>query len=104
MRVMVVWCPDWSVVAALEEAEKSPRSPAAVLSANVSLTEPAGVRRIDVVSARDMLFDGAPGQRGVRVQVRQAGSDGGAVRCHRLHRPNQSLAPSVLRALLRILR
>ena len=35
MRVMVVWCPDWSVVAALDEAERSPRSPAAVLSANV---------------------------------------------------------------------
>ena len=32
---MVVWCPDWSVVAALEEAERSLRSPAAVLSANV---------------------------------------------------------------------
>ena len=35
MRVMVVWCPDWSVVAALEEAGASPRSPAAVLHANV---------------------------------------------------------------------
>lgn len=35
MRVMVVWCPDWSVVAALDEAERSRRSPAAVLSANV---------------------------------------------------------------------
>src|SRR5688572_31910670 len=35
MRVMVVWCPDWSVVAALDEAERSARSPAAVLSANV---------------------------------------------------------------------
>ena len=35
MRVMVVWCPDWSVVAALEEAGESPRSPAAVLAANV---------------------------------------------------------------------
>ena len=35
MRVMVVWCPDWSVVAALEEADRSLRSPAAVLSANV---------------------------------------------------------------------
>lgn len=35
MRVMVVWCPDWSVVAALDEADRSPRSPAAVLSANV---------------------------------------------------------------------
>ena len=35
MRVMVLWCPDWSVVAALDEAERSPRSPAAVLSANV---------------------------------------------------------------------
>ena len=35
MRVMVVWCPDWSVVAALDEAERSPRSPAAVLSANI---------------------------------------------------------------------
>ncbi|GAA1919553.1 DNA polymerase Y family protein [Nocardioides hwasunensis] len=32
---MVVWCPDWSVVAALDEAERSRRSPAAVLSANV---------------------------------------------------------------------
>ena len=30
-----MWCPDWSVVAALDEAERSPRSPAAVLSANV---------------------------------------------------------------------
>ena len=30
-----MWCPDWSVVAALAEAEQSPRSPAAVLSANV---------------------------------------------------------------------
>src|SRR6476661_5507977 len=35
MRVMVVWCPDWSVVAALEEADRSLRSPAAVLSANL---------------------------------------------------------------------
>lgn len=35
MRVMVVWCPDWSVVAALEEAEASPLRPAAVLHANV---------------------------------------------------------------------
>ena len=35
MRVMVVWCPDWSVVAALEEAEGSLRSPAAVLHANI---------------------------------------------------------------------
>ncbi len=32
---MVVWCPDWSVVAALDEAGESPRSPAAVLAANV---------------------------------------------------------------------
>lgn len=32
---MVVWCADWSVVAALDEAETSPRSPAAVLSANL---------------------------------------------------------------------
>jgi protein ImuB len=32
---MVVWCPDWSVVAALDEVERSRRSPAAVLSANV---------------------------------------------------------------------
>ncbi|HSU02121.1 MAG TPA: DNA polymerase Y family protein [Nocardioides sp.] len=35
MRVMVVWCPDWSVVAGLDEADRSLRSPAAVLSANV---------------------------------------------------------------------
>ena len=32
---MVVWCPDWSVVAALEESEGSLRSPAAVLHANL---------------------------------------------------------------------
>jgi len=32
---MVVWCPDWSVVAALEEAAAPPRAPAAVLRANV---------------------------------------------------------------------
>jgi len=31
---MVVWCPDWSVVAALDEAGRSLRSPAAVLAAN----------------------------------------------------------------------
>src|SRR5690349_19175056 len=47
---MVVWCPDWSVVAALEEAEASPRSPAAVLHANVvevcnGLARAEGVRR-----------------------------------------------------------
>ncbi|MBS2938407.1 DNA polymerase Y family protein [Nocardioides sp. J2M5] len=35
MRVMVVWCPDWSVVAALDEAGRSLRAPAAVLAANV---------------------------------------------------------------------
>ena len=35
MRVMVVWCPDWSVVAALEEADRSLRSPAAVMHANL---------------------------------------------------------------------
>lgn len=30
-----MWCPDWSVVAALDEADRSLRSPAAVLAANV---------------------------------------------------------------------
>ena len=30
-----MWCPDWSVVAALDEADRSLRSPAAVLNANV---------------------------------------------------------------------
>jgi protein ImuB len=35
MRVLVVWCPDWSVVAALTEAEQSPALPAAVLEAGV---------------------------------------------------------------------
>ena len=35
MRVMVVWCPDWSVDAALEEVSAPPHSPAAVLHANV---------------------------------------------------------------------
>ncbi len=32
---MVVWCPDWSVVAALEEAGEPTRSPAAVMHANL---------------------------------------------------------------------
>lgn len=35
MRVLVVWCPDWSVVAGLAEAGKAPRTPAAVLSGNI---------------------------------------------------------------------
>ena len=35
MRVLVVWCPDWSVVAALREAERPATEPAAVLAANV---------------------------------------------------------------------
>ncbi|WP_028652152.1 DNA polymerase Y family protein [Nocardioides halotolerans] len=35
MRILVVWCPDWSVVAALSEAERSPAEPAAVLAAGV---------------------------------------------------------------------
>ncbi|QCW50885.2 DNA polymerase Y family protein [Nocardioides dongxiaopingii] len=35
MRVMVLWCPDWSVVAGLAEAEQPERMPAAVLSGNV---------------------------------------------------------------------
>jgi protein ImuB len=35
MRVLVVWCPDWSVVAALREAERSPAQPAAVLASGV---------------------------------------------------------------------
>ncbi|MDN7122136.1 DNA polymerase Y family protein [Nocardioides sp. ChNu-153] len=34
-RVLVVWCPDWSVVAALAEEELSLGAPAAVLSRNV---------------------------------------------------------------------
>ncbi|WP_148616497.1 Y-family DNA polymerase [Nocardioides rubriscoriae] len=35
MRVLVVWCPDWAVVAGLAEQGLPPRTPAAVLSANV---------------------------------------------------------------------
>ena len=35
MRVLVVWCPDWSVVAALADAERPPSAPAAVLAAGV---------------------------------------------------------------------
>lgn len=35
MRVLVVWCPDWSVVAALREAERSAAEPAAVISAGL---------------------------------------------------------------------
>src|SRR5215213_3141472 len=34
MRVLVVWCPDWSVVAALEEAGRPAAAPAAVLAAH----------------------------------------------------------------------
>lgn len=35
MRVLVLWCPDWSVVAALTEAGLGSATPAAVLSGNV---------------------------------------------------------------------
>ncbi|QIG43173.1 DNA polymerase Y family protein [Nocardioides anomalus] len=50
MRVLVVWCPDWSVVAALREAERSPQEPAAVLAAGVvevcnAAAREEGVRR-----------------------------------------------------------
>ncbi len=34
MRILVLWCPDWPVVAALTEAGESDMAPAAVLSAN----------------------------------------------------------------------
>lgn len=50
MRVLVVWCPDWSVVAGLADAELSPQLPAAVLARNVvevcnAAARAAGVRR-----------------------------------------------------------
>lgn len=50
MRVLVVWCPDWSVVAALREAELSPGAPAAVLHAGAvevcnAAARAEGVRR-----------------------------------------------------------
>ncbi len=35
MRVLVLWCPDWSVVAGLAEAERPPSTPAAVFSGHV---------------------------------------------------------------------
>jgi protein ImuB len=35
MRVLAVWCPDWSVVAGLADEGHPPRTPAAVLSGNV---------------------------------------------------------------------
>jgi len=35
MRVLVLWCPDWSVVAALTDAGLPPKTPAAVVSAGV---------------------------------------------------------------------
>lgn len=35
MRVLVVWCPDWSVVAALREVERPPATPAAVVASGV---------------------------------------------------------------------
>ena len=54
MRVMVVWCPDWSVVAALEEADRSLRSPAAVLSANVVFLPMAN--RLKELSEEEMHF------------------------------------------------
>lgn len=50
MRVMVVWCPDWSVAAGLAEAERSLGVPAAVLRAGAvevcnGPAREAGVRR-----------------------------------------------------------
>ncbi|WP_435742097.1 DNA polymerase Y family protein, partial [Nocardioides sp. SYSU DS0663] len=35
MRALVVWCPDWPVVAALAEERRPPAAPAAVFSANI---------------------------------------------------------------------
>ncbi|CAN5337890.1 DNA polymerase Y family protein [soil metagenome] len=50
MRVLVVWCPDWSVVAALAEAGLRRTQPAAVLSGNIvevcnAAARDEGVRR-----------------------------------------------------------
>ncbi|MGA8846144.1 MAG: DNA polymerase Y family protein, partial [Nocardioides sp.] len=50
MRVLVLWCPDWSVTAALAEAERSSAMPAAVLSGHAievcnTAARAEGVRR-----------------------------------------------------------
>lgn len=50
MRLLVLWCPDWSVVAALQEAEQPPGLPAAVLAGGVvevcnAAAREEGVRR-----------------------------------------------------------
>jgi protein ImuB len=50
MRVLVLWCPDWSVVAALRDAQRSPAEPAAVLASGVvevcnAAARSEGVRR-----------------------------------------------------------
>lgn len=48
MRVMVVWCPDWPVVAALADAGLPTHLPAAVFSANIVQACNDGARRFGV--------------------------------------------------------
>ena len=48
MRVMVVWCPDWPVVAALAEEGQPAHLPAAVFSANIVQACNAGARAFGV--------------------------------------------------------
>ncbi len=48
MRVMVVWCPDWPVVAALADAGLPTHLPAAVFSANIVQACNAGARSFGV--------------------------------------------------------
>ena len=63
MRVMVVWCPDWSVVAALEEAERSlalPRRRAVAPTSSRSATAPPAPRAYAAGSAAATRRRGAP--------------------------------------------
>src|SRR4051812_20955956 len=60
MRVLVVWCPDWSVVAALEEAGLPTAAPAAVLAAH----------RVEVCNGRARESGVRRGQRRRDAQAR----------------------------------
>ena len=67
MRVLVVWCPDWSVEAGLAEAGLPSRTPAAVICANV----------VEVGNAAARAEGVRRGQRRRDAQSRCPGREGG---------------------------
>ena len=63
MRVMVVWCPDWPVVAALADEGLPTHLPAAVFHANIVQAGNAAARTLGVrrgMRRRDAVRCGSP--------------------------------------------